>query len=177
MVLPKSKRHLNAKNILNDHDSIHGHRNLIKTERSVIACYRNFNPPKICKITVLFHSTYWETMVNTRKLLLSRLKCHFSTTTKTSKHNSQACSMPDINQPTRKTKLKHTQEHGKGLYKKKLTNHWQALTSTFRSDYHRLRFCANWIHGRDGNLKKKQQEQASLGYHKSEVGGVGLGTT
>ena len=52
MVLPKLKRHLNAKNTLNAHDSIRIHRNLIETERSVIACYRNFNAPKICKITV-----------------------------------------------------------------------------------------------------------------------------
>ena len=53
VVLPKLKRHLNAKNTLNDHDSIRGHRNFIETERSAIACYRNFNSPKICKITVL----------------------------------------------------------------------------------------------------------------------------
>ena len=37
---------------LSEHDSIHGHRNLNKTERSVIARCRNFNAPKICKITV-----------------------------------------------------------------------------------------------------------------------------
>ena len=53
MVLPKLKRQLNAKNTLSDQDSIHGHRNLNYTERSVIARYRNFNAPKICKITVL----------------------------------------------------------------------------------------------------------------------------
>ena len=47
------KRHLNAKNTLSDHDSIHGHRNLNETERWVIARYRNFNAPNICKITVL----------------------------------------------------------------------------------------------------------------------------
>ena len=32
--------------------SIHGHRNLNYTERSAIARHRNFNAPKICKITV-----------------------------------------------------------------------------------------------------------------------------
>ena len=37
---------------LSDHDSIQGHRNLNETERSVIARYRSFNAPKICKITV-----------------------------------------------------------------------------------------------------------------------------
>ena len=52
MVLPKSKRHLNAKNTLSDHHRIHGHRNLNYTERSVIARHRNFNASKICKITV-----------------------------------------------------------------------------------------------------------------------------
>ena len=31
------KRHLNAKNTLSGHDSIHGHRNLNETEHSVIA--------------------------------------------------------------------------------------------------------------------------------------------
>ena len=54
MVLPNLKRHLKEKNTLSDHDSIHGHRNLNETERSVIARYRNFNAPKICKITVYF---------------------------------------------------------------------------------------------------------------------------
>ena len=53
MVLPKLKRHLNVKNTLSDHDNIHGHRNLNYTKRSAIARYRNFNAPKICKITVL----------------------------------------------------------------------------------------------------------------------------
>ena len=53
MVLPKLKRHLNAKDTLSDHDSIHGHRNLNDTERSAIARHRSFNAPKICKITVL----------------------------------------------------------------------------------------------------------------------------
>ena len=57
MVLKKLKRHLNAKNTLSDHDSIHGHRNLNYTERSAIARHRNFNAPKICKITVLGHAT------------------------------------------------------------------------------------------------------------------------
>ena len=53
MVLPKIKRHLNEKkNTLSDNDSIHGHRNSNKTERSIIARHRNFNPPKNCKITV-----------------------------------------------------------------------------------------------------------------------------
>ena len=51
MVLLQLKRHLNAKNTLNDHGGIRGHRNLIETECSVITCYRNFNAPKICKIT------------------------------------------------------------------------------------------------------------------------------
>ena len=41
------------KNTLSDHDSIHGHRKLNETERSAIARYRNFNVPKICKITVM----------------------------------------------------------------------------------------------------------------------------
>ena len=54
MVTPKLKRHLNAKNTLSDHDSIHGHQNLNETKRSAIARYRNFNAPKICKITVLW---------------------------------------------------------------------------------------------------------------------------
>ena len=56
MVLPNLKRHLKEKNTLSDHDSIHGHRNLNETERSVIAHYRNFNAPKICKITVVKRS-------------------------------------------------------------------------------------------------------------------------
>ena len=42
---------------MSDHDSIHGHRNLDETERSVIAHHQNFNAPKICKITV---SWFWE---------------------------------------------------------------------------------------------------------------------
>ena len=37
------------KNTSRDHDSIHGHRNLNKTERSL---HQNLNAPKICKITV-----------------------------------------------------------------------------------------------------------------------------
>ena len=41
------------KNTLSDHDSIHGHRNLNDTERSAIARHRNFNAPKIYKITVV----------------------------------------------------------------------------------------------------------------------------
>ena len=53
MVSSKLKRHLNAKNTFSGHDSIHGHRNLNYTERSTIARHRNFNAPKICKITVL----------------------------------------------------------------------------------------------------------------------------
>ena len=52
MVLSKLKRHLNAKNTLREHGSIHRHRNLNYTERSAIARHRNFNAPKICKITV-----------------------------------------------------------------------------------------------------------------------------
>ena len=40
------------KNTLSDNDSIHGYRNLNYTERSAIARHRNFNAPKICKITV-----------------------------------------------------------------------------------------------------------------------------
>ena len=52
MVSPKLKRHLNSKNTLSDHDSIHGHRNLNYNERSAIARHRNFNAPKICKNTV-----------------------------------------------------------------------------------------------------------------------------
>ena len=54
LVLPKWKRHRNAKKALSDHDSIHGHRHLNETERSVIARYWNFNAPKICNITVSF---------------------------------------------------------------------------------------------------------------------------
>ena len=42
-----------CENTLSDHDSIHRHRNLNCTERSVIARHQNFNAPKICKITVL----------------------------------------------------------------------------------------------------------------------------
>ena len=42
MVLPKLKRHLNAKNTLSNHNSIHGHRNLNYIERSAIARHRNF---------------------------------------------------------------------------------------------------------------------------------------
>ena len=53
MVLPKLKRHLNAKNTLSEHDNISRHRNLNETERSVIVQYRNLNAPKICKITAL----------------------------------------------------------------------------------------------------------------------------
>ena len=53
MVLPKLKRHLNAKNTLSDPDSINGHRNLSETERPMIAQYRNLNAQKICKLTVL----------------------------------------------------------------------------------------------------------------------------
>ena len=41
-----------CENTLSDHDRIHRHRNLNYTERSVIARRRNFNAPKICKITV-----------------------------------------------------------------------------------------------------------------------------
>ena len=52
MVLPKIKRHLNAKNTLSDHGSIHGHRNLNYTEPSAITRHWNFNAPKICKNTV-----------------------------------------------------------------------------------------------------------------------------
>ena len=54
MVLPELKRHLNEKNTLKDHDTIHRHQNLNLTERSVIARYRNLNTPKICKFTVHF---------------------------------------------------------------------------------------------------------------------------
>ena len=60
MVLPKLKRHLNAENTLSDHDSIHWHRNLNDTERSAIARHRNFNAPKICKITVVVVLTAYE---------------------------------------------------------------------------------------------------------------------
>ena len=54
MVLPKLKRHLNAKKTKSGHDIVHGHRNLNYTERvrSAIARHRNFNAPKFCKITV-----------------------------------------------------------------------------------------------------------------------------
>ena len=41
------------KHTLSDHGSIHRHRNLNETERSVIARNRNFNAPIICKIAVL----------------------------------------------------------------------------------------------------------------------------
>ena len=46
-----------CENTLSDHDRIHRHRNLNYTERSVIARHRNFNAPKICKITV--HVYVW----------------------------------------------------------------------------------------------------------------------
>ena len=54
MVLPKLKRHLNKKNTLNDHGSIHDPQTpkFKQTEHSVIARYRNFNALKICKNTV-----------------------------------------------------------------------------------------------------------------------------
>ena len=47
LVLPKLKRYLNEKNASSDRGSVHGHRNLNKTECSVIARHRNFNVPKI----------------------------------------------------------------------------------------------------------------------------------
>ena len=53
MDFPKLKRHLNEKNTLIDRGSNHKHRNLNEPERSAIARYRNFNAPKICKITVI----------------------------------------------------------------------------------------------------------------------------
>ena len=40
------------KNTKSNHDSNPGDRKLNETQRSVIARYRNFNAPKICKITV-----------------------------------------------------------------------------------------------------------------------------
>ena len=52
LVLPKLKRHVTEKNTLSNQDSNPGHRKLNETDRSVIARYRNFNAPKICKITV-----------------------------------------------------------------------------------------------------------------------------
>ena len=60
MVLPKLKKHLNKKNTLSDHDSIHGYRNLNDTERSLIARYRNHNAPKNCNITVHVQCRYWK---------------------------------------------------------------------------------------------------------------------
>ena len=45
--------HLNVKNTWSDHDSIHAHRNLNYTDCFAIARHRNFNAPKICKITVV----------------------------------------------------------------------------------------------------------------------------
>ena len=65
MVLPKLKRHLNAKNTLSDHDSVHEHRN---SERSAIARHRNFNAPKICKITVVG----WVSQMRSSGLMLLR---------------------------------------------------------------------------------------------------------
>ena len=65
----KKKRHLNEKNTLSDCGSIHGHRNLNKTERSVIAQYWNFNAPKICKITVGGGECTW------RHLLVVQINC------------------------------------------------------------------------------------------------------
>ena len=53
MALPKLKRHLNEKNSLSNRGSIHGHQNLNETECSAITRHRNFNAPKICKITVV----------------------------------------------------------------------------------------------------------------------------
>ena len=48
----ENKDTYNEKNALSDNDSIHRHRNLNDTERSVIAHHQNFNTPKICKFTV-----------------------------------------------------------------------------------------------------------------------------
>ena len=44
--------YLTWENTLSDYGSVAGHRNLNETEHSPIARYRNFNAPKICKITV-----------------------------------------------------------------------------------------------------------------------------
>ena len=44
--------YLTWENTLSDYGSVAGHRNLNETERSAIARYRNFNAPKICKVTV-----------------------------------------------------------------------------------------------------------------------------
>ena len=55
MVLSKLKRHLIEKSTWSDHDSIHGHRNLNEIERAVIARYRNFNPPNIFKLQLLWY--------------------------------------------------------------------------------------------------------------------------
>ena len=53
MVLPKIKKTPKCEKYIEpDHDSNHGHRNLNDTERSATARHRNFNAPKICKITV-----------------------------------------------------------------------------------------------------------------------------
>ena len=68
MVLPKLNRHLNEKNTWSDRGSIHEHQNLNHTERSVIAHYRNFNAPKICKITVLFSTNFSPIRQETTKL-------------------------------------------------------------------------------------------------------------
>ena len=50
---PALKGHLNEKIAWSDYGSIHKHRNLNETERSVFARYWNFNAPKNFKITVL----------------------------------------------------------------------------------------------------------------------------
>ena len=85
MVLPKLKRHLNAENTLSDHDSIHGHRNLNDTERSAIARHRNFNAPKICKITVSKQSQSWtQTSTSTHWDRVCRW------------HSDSKCSLDDI---------------------------------------------------------------------------------
>ena len=54
---------------MSNHDRIHGHRNLNYTERSVIARHRNFNAPKICKITVnASASGFWQRKTARKKL-------------------------------------------------------------------------------------------------------------
>ena len=78
MVLPKLKRHLNAKNTLSDHDSIHGHRNLNDTERSAIARHRNFNAPKICKITLSAACQYKKNHIHHWRFLTFHFHRHAS---------------------------------------------------------------------------------------------------
>ena len=75
MVLPKLNIHLNKENILSDHGSIGGHRNVNETERSSIDRYRNFNVLKICKTTVVLTSSKWRGIIFSKTVGNKRRKC------------------------------------------------------------------------------------------------------